>query len=142
MDKVDLKVGDIFSQAWKGCQEPMWFKVLNIDRATNSIEVECHSFDGLNVFPELWSLDSTEAGFEVGEYKLVNNMNKIELKVGDIFTHTKQCPIYYRILELDKLSDYAKIEFICPYDVDNWDENWTLSSIEEGFKEGIYKLVK
>lgn len=135
MDKVDLKVGDIFSQAWKGCQEPMWFKVLNIDRATNSIEVECHSFDGLNVFPELWSLDSTEAGFEVGEYKL-------ELKVGDIFTFTRQSSLYYRILELDKLSDYAKIEFICPYDVDNWDENWTLSSIEEGFKEGIYKLVK
>ena len=135
MDKVDLKVGDIFSQAWKGCQEPMWFKVLNIDRATNSIEVECHSFDGLNVFPELWSLDSTEAGFEVGEYKL-------ELKVGDIFTFTRQSSLYYRILELDKSSNYAKIEFICPYDVDNWDEDWTLSSIEEGFKEGIYKLVK
>lgn len=135
MDKVKLQVGDIFSQAWKGCQEPMWFKVLNIDRATNSIEVECHSFDGLNVFPELWSLDSTEAGFEVGEYKL-------ELKVGDIFTFTRQSSLYYRILELDKSSDYAKIEFICPYDVDNWDEDWTLSSIEEGFKEGIYKLVK
>lgn len=135
MDKVNLKVNDIFSQAWKGCQEPMWFKVLSIDRATNSIEVECHSFDGLNVFPELWSLDSTEAGFEVGEYKL-------ELKVGDIFTFTRQSSLYYRILELDKSSNYAKIEFICPYDVDNWDEDWTLSSIEEGFKEGIYKLVK
>ena len=34
------------------------------------------------------------------------------------------------------------LELICPYDVDNWDENWTLSSIEEGFKEGDYKLVK
>ena len=135
MNKVNLKVNDIFSQAWKGCQEPMWFKVLSIDRATNSIEVECHSFDGLNVFPELWSLDSTEAGFEVGEYKL-------ELKVGDIFTFTRQSSLYYRILELDKSSNYAKIEFICPYDVDNWDEDWTLSSIEEGFKEGIYKLVK
>ena len=71
MDKVDLKVNDIFSQAWKGCQKPMWFKVLNIDRATNSIEVECHSFDGYTVFPEFWSLDSTEAGFEIGDYKLV-----------------------------------------------------------------------
>lgn len=50
MEKVNLKVNNIFSQAWKGCQKPMWFKVLNIDRATNSIEVECHSFDGLTVF--------------------------------------------------------------------------------------------
>lgn len=47
------------------------FRILNIDRITNSIEVECHSFDGLNVFPEVWSLDSTEAGFEIGDYKLV-----------------------------------------------------------------------
>lgn len=69
-------------------------------------------------------------------------MSKIELKVGDIFTHTKQSPLYYRILELDKSSNYAKIELICPYDVDNWDENWTLSSIEKGFKEKNYKLVK
>lgn len=44
------------------------FRLLNIDRITNSIEVECHSFDGL---PEVWSLDSTEAGFEIGDYKLV-----------------------------------------------------------------------
>lgn len=71
MDKVDLKVNDIFSQAWKGCQKPMWFKVLNIDRATNHIRVECHSFDGYTVFPENWSLDSTEAGLEIGDYKLV-----------------------------------------------------------------------
>ena len=42
MDKVNLKVNDIFSQAWKRCQKPMWFKVLNIDRTANSIEVECH----------------------------------------------------------------------------------------------------
>lgn len=60
MDKVVLQVNDIFSQAWKGCQKPMWFRILNIDRITNSIEV---SFNGLNVFPEVWSLDSTEAGF-------------------------------------------------------------------------------
>ena len=68
MDKVMLQVNDIFSQAWKGCQKPMWFRILNIDRITNSIEVECHSFNGL---PEVWSLDSTEAGFEIGDYKLV-----------------------------------------------------------------------
>ena len=69
-------------------------------------------------------------------------MDKIKLKVGDIFTYTKQYPAYYKILEVDKSSNYAKIELICAYDVDNWDENWTLSSIEEGFKEGDYKLVK
>ena len=69
-------------------------------------------------------------------------MEKIKLKVGDIFTLTKSSSLYYRILELDKASNYAKIELICPYDVDNWNENWTLSSIEEGFEEGIYKLVK
>lgn len=69
-------------------------------------------------------------------------MDKVKLKVGDIFTHTKQSRVYYKILELDKSSNYAKIELICAYDVDNWDENWTLGSIEEGFKEGIYKLIK
>ena len=69
-------------------------------------------------------------------------MEKIKLKVGDVFTLTKSSSLYYRILELDEASNYAKIELICPYDVDNWDENWTLSSIEEGFKEGTYKLVK
>lgn len=69
-------------------------------------------------------------------------MEKIKLKVGDIFNFTKVSYLYYRILELDKASNYAKIKPICPYDLDNWDENWTLSSIEEGFEEGIYKLVK
>lgn len=69
-------------------------------------------------------------------------MSKVELKVGDVFTLTKSSSLYYRILELDKVSNYAKIELICPYDVDNWDENWTISYIEEGFEEGAYKLVK
>lgn len=71
MGKVVLRVNDIFSQAWKGCQKPMWFRVLNIDRTNNSIKVDCHSFDGLTVFPEIWSLDITERAFEIGEYKLV-----------------------------------------------------------------------
>lgn len=71
MDKVVLQVNDIFSQAGKGCQKPMGFRILNIDRITNSIEVECHSFDGLTVFPEVWSLDYTEMGFEIGDYKLI-----------------------------------------------------------------------
>lgn len=45
--------------------------VVYIDRTNNNIEVECYSFDGLTVFPEVWSLDTTEAGFEIGDYKLV-----------------------------------------------------------------------
>lgn len=69
-------------------------------------------------------------------------MEKIKLKVGDVFTFTKVSYLYYRILELDKASNYAKIELICLYDVDNWDENWILSSIEEGFEVGDYKLIK
>ena len=69
-------------------------------------------------------------------------MEKIKLKVGDIFNFTKVSYLYYKILELDKESNYAKIELICTYEVDNWDENWTISSIEEGFEEGVYKLVK
>lgn len=69
-------------------------------------------------------------------------MEKIKLKVDDVFTLTKSSSLYYRILELDRASNYAKIELICPYDVDNWDENWTISSIEEGFEVGDYKLVK
>ena len=72
MDKVILQVNDIFFQAWKGCQKPMWFKVLNIDRTNNSIEVVCHSFDGLTVFPVVWSFVTTEVAFEIGDYKLVN----------------------------------------------------------------------
>ena len=67
-------------------------------------------------------------------------MDKVKLKVGDVFTLTKPSSLYYRILELDKSSNYAKIELICLYYVDNW--NWALSSIEEGFKEWNYKLIK
>lgn len=47
-------------------------------------------------------------------------MGKIKLKVGNVFILTKSSSLYYRILELDKASNYAKIELICPYDVDNW----------------------
>ena len=69
-------------------------------------------------------------------------MEKIKLKVGDVFNFTKVSYLYYKILELDRASNYAKIELICLYDVDNWDEDWTLSSIEEGFEVGDYKLIK
>lgn len=66
-------------------------------------------------------------------------MEKIKLKVDDVFNFTKVSYLYYK---LDRVSNYAKIELICPYDVDNWYEDWTLSSIEEGFEIGDYKLVK
>ena len=46
-------------------------------------------------------------------------MDKVKLKVGDVFTRTKSSSLYYKILEVDKSSNYAKIELICPYDVDN-----------------------
>lgn len=41
------------------CGEQFCFNMFR----TNSIEVECYSFNGLTVFPEVWSLDPTEAGF-------------------------------------------------------------------------------
>jgi hypothetical protein len=37
----------------------------------SSVEIECHSFDGFIIFPEVWSLDTTELGFEIGDYKLI-----------------------------------------------------------------------
>ena len=36
-------------------------------------------------------------------------MEKIKLKVGDVFTLTKSSSLYYRILELDKASNYTKL---------------------------------
>lgn len=68
-------------------------------------------------------------------------MDKIELRVGDVFTNTKQSSVYYRILELDKSSNYARVELICAYDVEDYNENWTISYIIEGFEEGCYKFI-
>lgn len=65
-----------------------------------------------------------------------------KLKVGDVFTHTKQSPLYYRVLEIDRTTNYIKIELISPYDVANYNENWSLDSTEAGFEVGDYKLVK
>jgi hypothetical protein len=68
--KVTLKVGDRFQQAWKGCKEPMWFKVLSINRPLNKFKVECHSFEGY-VHEEEWDdLNLTEAAFNIGEYEM------------------------------------------------------------------------
>ena len=70
---VTLKEGDRFQQAWKGCREPMWFKVLSIDRPNNSLRVECHSFGG-DYHEEEWDdLDVTESAFDIGEYKMVES---------------------------------------------------------------------
>jgi len=68
---VTLKEGDRFQQAWKGCKESMWFKVLSIDRPNNSLRVECHSHSG-DMHEEDWNdLDVTERAFDVGEYKMI-----------------------------------------------------------------------
>jgi hypothetical protein len=70
---IELKEGDRFQQAWKGCKEPMWFKVLSIDRPNNSLRVECHSHNG-DMHEEEWDdLDVTESAFDVGEYKMIED---------------------------------------------------------------------
>lgn len=71
--KVTLKVGDRFQQAWTGCKEPMWFKVLAIDRKDNRLRVECHSFGGYYHEEEWGDLDVTESAFYIGEYKMIED---------------------------------------------------------------------
>lgn len=66
-----LKEGDMFQQAWKGCTNPMWFKVLNVDRPNNRLSVECHGINGY-IHKEDWDdLDVTEAALTTGEYKMI-----------------------------------------------------------------------
>lgn len=66
-----LQVGDTFQQAWRGCTNPMWFKVLSIDRPNNSLRVECHNINGY-VHEEDWDdLNLTESAFTIGEYKMI-----------------------------------------------------------------------
>lgn len=72
-NKVTLKVGDRFQQAWKGCVKPIWFKVLDIDRAKNTLKVNCTSFDGYSHEEEWDDLDVTENAFITGEYKMINS---------------------------------------------------------------------
>lgn len=70
---IELREGDRFQQAWKGCKEPMWFKVLSIDRPNNSLRVECHSHNG-DMHEEEWDdLDVTESAFGVGDYKMIED---------------------------------------------------------------------
>lgn len=68
---VTLKEGDRFQQAWKGCKNPLWFKVLSIDRQNNSLRVECHGSNGY-WHEEKWDdLDVTELSFGTGEYDMM-----------------------------------------------------------------------
>ena len=71
MDKVELKVGDSFQQAWRDVRKPMWFKVLSIDRHLNKVIVECHSVEGYSHEEEWDDLNLTEAAFSIGEYKMI-----------------------------------------------------------------------
>lgn len=67
-----LKVGDTFQQAWKGCTNPMWFKVISIDRPNNKLRVECHGNNDYCCHEEEWDdLDVTESAFSIGEYKMI-----------------------------------------------------------------------
>lgn len=75
MDKVELKVGDSFQQACKGCTKPMWFKVLSIDRLLNKVRVECHSVEGYSHEEEWDDLNLTEAAFSICEYKMMNRLD-------------------------------------------------------------------
>lgn len=59
-----LQVSDAFQQAWQGCLNPMWFKVLSVDRDNNSLRVECHSFTGY-VHEEEWHSSLLDAAFEL-----------------------------------------------------------------------------
>ena len=71
-NKVTLKVGDRFQQAWKGCKKPLWFEVKSIDRENNSLKVVCHNDRGY--WLEEWDdLDVTENAFIIGEYKIMNS---------------------------------------------------------------------
>lgn len=97
MKEVTLKVGDRFQQAWKGCKEPMWFKVLAIDREGNRLRVACYSQRGYG-WEETWDdLDVTENAFSLGEYKMILSMtdkerieNNIRMAEGFI-SEAKRC---------------------------------------------------
>ena len=70
---MELKVGDKFQQAWKGCMRPLAFEVLRIDRPNNSLRVKVIGTNGY-VHEEDWDdLDVTESAFEIGEYKMIES---------------------------------------------------------------------
>lgn len=50
----------------------------------SSVEIECHSFDGFTIFPEVWSLDTTELGFEIGDYMCwIEILRNVKYQVAD-----------------------------------------------------------
>ena len=72
-NKVTLKVGDRFQQAWKGVEKPLRFKVQAIDRENNRLRVVCY-YDRGFAWAETWDdLDVTENAFIIGEYKMINS---------------------------------------------------------------------
>ena len=80
MEKVTLKVGDVFQQAWRGCTKPMQFVVLAINREKNTLKVRCIPFEGYGHEEDWDDLDVTENSFSIGEYKLLNSNtdNKVQ----------------------------------------------------------------
>ena len=71
MAKINLKTGDRFQQAWRGNPNPMWFKVLDINREKNTLKVQCTGINGYSHEEEWNDLDVTEIAFEIGEYHLI-----------------------------------------------------------------------
>ena len=71
METVKLKVGDHFRQAWRGCQKPLLFTVISIDRDKNTLRVKCTGVEGYS-HEENWDdLDVAENAFTIGEYKMI-----------------------------------------------------------------------
>lgn len=72
-----LQKGSVFQQAWKGCNKPILFKVLDLDRERDWLRVECKSVEGYSHEKE-WEgpgdgLQFTENCIDMGEYKLISS---------------------------------------------------------------------
>ena len=72
---MELKVGDLFKQAWSGCTNPMHFQVLEVDRERDYLRVNCISTEGYS-HEEEWQgkgdgLEFTENAILMGEYKML-----------------------------------------------------------------------
>ena len=84
---AELKVGSVFQQAWKGCNKPMLFKVLELDRDKDYLRVKCTAVEGYS-HEEEWQgpgdgLEFTEMCIDMGEYKLLELYNIINDKEND-----------------------------------------------------------
>ncbi len=70
-----LQVGTVFQQAWKGCTNPIFFKVLELDRERDYLRVSCTDTKGYS-HEEEWEgpgdgLAFTENVIDMGEYKII-----------------------------------------------------------------------